>query len=185
MPCRTGLCGSFHFSPHDRRTKPKKSFHAEKPQTHLIVYLLLKGWIRTAPVSSWTLLQTDSLDSMLTSLRMIWPPYLLTFSTLHAGAFFGMTMCAGMPRSFAAKATAAAWFPLRKNRCINNFPFFRVQMSEKNCKQNTEARTKPAMRHHTLWCLLIIKHKYRIRSASDLECTTAQVTTYKQPLQYR
>jgi hypothetical protein len=31
---------------------------------------------------------------------------------LHVGAFFGITMYAGIPRSFAAKANAAAWFPL-------------------------------------------------------------------------
>jgi hypothetical protein len=39
---------------------------------------------------------------------MTCPPYRLTFSTLQIGAFLGITIYAGMPRSFAAKANAAA-----------------------------------------------------------------------------
>lgn len=140
-------------------------------KTHLIVYLLLNGWIRIAPVSSWTLLQTDSLDSMLTSLHMIWPPYRLTFSTLQAGAFLGITMCAGMPRSFAARATAAAWFPLR--RTTTSIYFCSSGVLEKS-KQEHWNYTAPAMCHDALWCLLIIKREYRIWSPSDLECTTKQ-----------
>jgi hypothetical protein len=39
------------------------------------------------------------------------PPYSLTAASLHAGALSGTTMKAGMPRSLAARASAAAWLP--------------------------------------------------------------------------
>jgi hypothetical protein len=53
-----------------------------------------------------------SLDSSVGSEKEIFPPYRFTFSTLHFGAFLGITIYEGMFLIFAAKATAPAWFPL-------------------------------------------------------------------------
>ena len=46
------------------------------------------------------------------SQNAIFPPYPSTASTFTRGAFFGITIQAGIPRQAAAQATAAAWFPL-------------------------------------------------------------------------
>lgn len=83
---------------------------------HSTLYLNMRpslyGCIKIAPVSCRTLFAVSSLDCIVASDQITRPPYRFTFSTLQVGAFFGITMYAGMPRSFAAKANAAAWFPL-------------------------------------------------------------------------
>ena len=53
-----------------------------------------------------------SLDCIVISHTMTCPPFHLTFSTSQIRAFRGITIYAGMPRNFAAKANAAAWLPL-------------------------------------------------------------------------
>ena len=72
----------------------------------------LYGGMKCAPDVAWTSAQVDSLPSMVGSHRIKFPPYALTASTLHCGVPRGTTMCAGIPRNCALRATAPAWFPL-------------------------------------------------------------------------
>src|ERR1700740_2765241 len=46
------------------------------------------------------------------SQNVIFPPYDSTARHFTFGAFFGITIHAGIPRQAAARATAAAWLPL-------------------------------------------------------------------------
>ena len=68
----------------------------------------LEEGINIALVSCRNLFATSSLDCILASEKVTLPSYLLTFSSLQVGTFFGVTTYAGIPLSFAAKANAAA-----------------------------------------------------------------------------
>src|SRR5580704_7369200 len=70
------------------------------------------GWISAAPVSACTRAAVSARADTLGSQKVIFPPYASTARHFTAGAFFGITIHAGMPLHPAAHATAAAWLPL-------------------------------------------------------------------------
>ena len=82
------------------------------------------------------------------SQKVTFPPYPSTACTFTAGHVLGMTRCAGMPHSFAASATAWAWFPLLCVTAIGVSPpssreehaFFMALTAPRTCEAETHNR---------------------------------------------
>ncbi len=130
-----------------------------------ITSALSNGWISVAPVSRCTSAHAASRAATVGAQKRTVAPKPRTLATLIAGAFSGITTCAGMPRRDAAYASAAPWLP---DECVTT-----PRAASAADNENTALVAPRALNAPTFCRFSHLKYSTApAASSSDAECMT-------------